>query len=28
LSLVKKVNMASGMLLSVLDWNRVSQNAI
>jgi DNA polymerase III delta prime subunit len=28
LSLMKKVNMASGMLLSVLDWNQVSQNAI
>jgi hypothetical protein len=28
LSLVKKVNMASAMLLSVLDWNQVSQNAV
>jgi hypothetical protein len=27
LSLIKKVNMASGMLLSVLNWNRVSQDA-
>jgi hypothetical protein len=28
LSLVKKVNIASAMLLSVLDWNQVSQNAV
>src|SRR6266576_2673764 len=27
LSLIKKVNMASGMLLSVLRWNQVRQNA-
>jgi hypothetical protein len=26
LSLIKKVNMASGMLLSVLRWNQVRQN--
>lgn len=26
LSLIKKVNMASGMLLSVLDWNQVCRN--
>ena len=28
LSLIKKVNMASGMLRSVLNWNQVSQNAV
>ncbi len=27
LSLIKKVNMASGMLLSVMHWNKVRQNA-